>query len=310
MEPKTPAAFTGSGSDAYNGITMTILPEGTQYHSYSELFFAKLATPPTEQRKAIYDSLIRKLYDLGVTTSFLDVCWVFAAADSDTALTPVFVSPSILSRCKAEAKSAPTFTADKGYDGNGTTSYLDTNFNPSVETSSAFAALNQPAIHAWSNTGSIVNGALMGLTNSNTQTYLYSRDSAGKARGKVSIASGVGNEINTTWTSTISQSGWGLHGVVQLNTLGSILRNGKLIFNSSTAGAPVKANNSNIAILRAGTDSATANFGTHRVMAAAISGSPGGSSSLGGAVTEQSLASALRTYLMEVAGITYTQDQQ
>lgn len=79
---------------------------------------ARFSTPPTTQRKGQINALIAALKQSGVWSK-LEVFYVLAAADSQAALLNWKANASNLT-----ATSSPTFAADRGYTGNGTSSYL------------------------------------------------------------------------------------------------------------------------------------------------------------------------------------------
>ena len=70
-------------------------------------------------------ALIRGLKVAGLWTS-LDRLWLHAAENASQALI------DIKALATATAVNTPTLTPDRGYTGNGTTSYLNLNFNPST----------------------------------------------------------------------------------------------------------------------------------------------------------------------------------
>lgn len=76
----------------------------------------------------------------------LDRLWLFAAEDSTQALT------DIKSLAVATAVNSPTFTENRGYAGNGTTAYIDSNFNPS--TAGGNYARNDALFGCWIETAS------------------------------------------------------------------------------------------------------------------------------------------------------------
>ena len=88
-------------------------------------FFSRVADPGAA-RKTVYSTLIDGLVSDGVWAK-LDVLCMLAAANSATALTNL-KSASF----NPTAVAAPTFTADRGFTGNGTSSYLNSNFNPAT----------------------------------------------------------------------------------------------------------------------------------------------------------------------------------
>jgi hypothetical protein len=82
-------------------------------------------------RKIIVDNLIVSLKADSLWTK-LDRLWLFAAEDEPSALT------DLVGLDLATAVSSPSFVADEGYTGNGSTSYIDSNFNPSTASSPKF----------------------------------------------------------------------------------------------------------------------------------------------------------------------------
>jgi len=104
-------------------------------------------------RLALVSSLITNLKSNSLWT-LLDRLWLFAAENTQSALT------DIKSLQIATAVNSPTFTIDRGYAGNGTTSYVDTNYNPS--TNAVAYALN--SAHLCNYVQSMVTQACMGTS--------------------------------------------------------------------------------------------------------------------------------------------------
>ena len=100
--------------------------EGAGFEPETEALVARFTTPPTAARKSLINDLIKALKVAGVWSK-LDALYLVAAADAQAGqrnwtqnlynLTPV---------------NAPTFTADRGYAGNGTSSYLNMGINLSL----------------------------------------------------------------------------------------------------------------------------------------------------------------------------------
>lgn len=84
-------------------------------------------TPPTADRKALINSTVRSLKAGGVWAK-LDSLFFLAAADSQAARVD-WKRPTVT----ATATNSPTFAADRGYTFDGSTNYLDTNFNPATQ---------------------------------------------------------------------------------------------------------------------------------------------------------------------------------
>lgn len=82
-----------------------------------------MTTVPIAARTAVIDTLVRALKTAGVWP-LLDGLWMFAADSAQAALLDWLQTGSHNS---ATAVSSPTFTQDRGYTGNGSSSYIDTN---------------------------------------------------------------------------------------------------------------------------------------------------------------------------------------
>jgi hypothetical protein len=112
----------GMGDDG-----QTSLPEEVSYEAESETLFAAMSVEPDATRKGHIDDLIAALKTASVWST-LDYLRVYAAADTQAASLN-WKNPGTYN---ATLVNSPTFTADRGYAGNGTTSYIDSNFNPST----------------------------------------------------------------------------------------------------------------------------------------------------------------------------------
>ena len=83
---------------------------------------------PSESQQILQDSLVKDLKTAGVWDK-LDVFYVFATdGDSDFA-TLNWKAPSSFQSTKV---NSPTFTSNSGFTGDGSSSYLDLNYNPSA----------------------------------------------------------------------------------------------------------------------------------------------------------------------------------
>lgn len=87
-------------------------------------------TAPSASQQTLQNTLVTDLKTAGVWDK-LDALYVFATdGDSDYA-TLNFVAPSSFQATKV---NSPTFTANEGFTGNGSSAYLDTNLNASTDT--------------------------------------------------------------------------------------------------------------------------------------------------------------------------------
>lgn len=112
------------------------------YETEASALFARMTTPPTAARKTAVNDMIVALKAAGVWSN-LEVLQVYSAADSQAALLN-WVSTSY----NATAVSSPTFTADRGFATNGSSSYINTGFGPS---GSSLSGLDDSSLQMWVN---------------------------------------------------------------------------------------------------------------------------------------------------------------
>lgn len=177
-------------------------------------FFGRLATPPTEARKALYDALISALVAGGVWGK-LDVLQVYAASDQATALTNL-----IQSSYGATAVNSPTFTADQGFTG-ASTKYINTNFNPTTASSPKYG-LSSASIFAWGDQVAANSGGIMGLV-SGVGLYIYPRYTDNKFYGLMHNATAPvvasGQTDGSGFYAVVRESGSSLKGYKNNATL-------------------------------------------------------------------------------------------
>ncbi len=242
-------------------------------------FFGRLATPPTEARKALYDALISALVAGGVWGK-LDVLQVYAASDQATALTNL-----IQSSYGATAVNSPTFTADQGFTG-ASTKYINTNFNPTTASSPKYG-LSSASIFAWGDQVAANSGGIMGPV-SGSGLYLYPRFSDNKFYALVH-ATHVSEIIATSG----QVDGSGLY--VAVRESGSSLKgykNNATLLGTNSVSASLTLPNVNIAVLM----DAGAYYTGGKCYCAGL-----GQSLTSADVS--ALYTALHTYLQTVAGV-------
>ncbi len=129
---------------------------GGGYSAEATQFFSRITDPGTTRKNA-YATLIDGLVADGVWSQ-LDALWILAADISGNAVVNLKSSSFTL------ANNGATFTADRGYAGNGSTTYLDTGFNPStaggsfIQDSAHFSIWNRTTPGATSVVDMGVNG--------------------------------------------------------------------------------------------------------------------------------------------------------
>lgn len=138
----TPITIVDSGAPQATPMVVEGLPDFTPE---ALALFARFSTPPTYLRRVIINQLIESLIDSGVWAK-LDALYLLAANDSQAACLN-WVS----NQYNCTPVASPVFTANRGYQGNGTSSYLDTGFNPTTAISPKFAQ-NDSHAGIWSRT--------------------------------------------------------------------------------------------------------------------------------------------------------------
>lgn len=109
-------------------------------------------------------TLIATLKSASVWTP-LDRLWLFAAENATQALT------DLKARATATATNSPTFTANRGYAGNGTTSFVNSNFNPS--TASGNYTRNDAMFGCWVETAQTASAAAHTYVGAYVTNYAY-----------------------------------------------------------------------------------------------------------------------------------------
>jgi len=161
----------------------------------AQAIFAAFTTPPDGARKTLINDYVLALKVASVWDSLLGL-YVFAAADSPAALIN-WKSPGTFN---ATLTNSPTFTQDRGFTGNGTSAYIDTNFTPSTD---GGAVYTQNSAH-WSarnvnDLSDSTNNRLIGkLTDATGRVVLILRDGTGNV---TDIVNGNG-ALQTAGTDT------------------------------------------------------------------------------------------------------------
>lgn len=159
----------GGGAPSYDADAVTL--------------FAAMSSQPDSTRKQLISDTIASLKSAGIWAK-LDECWFLAAHDSQAAL----LGWKRYKDCTAV--NAPTFTTDRGYAGNGTTSYLNTGFVPS--THGVQYTLNDASFGVYSRTNanatssadmgaqasSSSNRAILFIRNGNEAAYRVNQNAA------------------------------------------------------------------------------------------------------------------------------------
>ena len=143
---------------------------------------ARFTTPAADARKALIDDLVGSLKTAGVWAK-LDALYMFAAANSQAALLNW-----VQDLYNATAVSSPTFTADRGFSGNASSSYVDSGFNPSTAVGANFLQ-NSAFFGAWSRTAGTQGGSAAGYFDGTKGVTLQPRDASNNTVGRINQAS-------------------------------------------------------------------------------------------------------------------------
>jgi lysophospholipase L1-like esterase len=123
-----------------------------------------LATPLSSTQKGLLNTFVSQLksgLNVSALSDVFDFMYVFAGETSESALKNL-----VKNAHHATAVNSPVFTSGRGFAGNGTSSYLNSNFNPSTQAVNYL--LNSAAIGLFSNTNS--GGATLDMGARTTST--------------------------------------------------------------------------------------------------------------------------------------------
>lgn len=157
------AAFATANGAVNFGSVGTFSP-ALSLASETTALLARFTTQPNAARRTLINTLIAALKSGGVWSK-LDALYVTAAHDAQAAQ-----RNWVADRYNLTPVAAPTFTADRGYAGNGSSSYLDTGFNPATASSPKYVR-DSAFIAAWNRTERA--GADISLMGSRTSTASY-----------------------------------------------------------------------------------------------------------------------------------------
>lgn len=206
---------------------------------------ARMTGAPSDARAALIDALVRGLKAAGIWAK-LDMLHVLAAHDEQAARRNWVADAYNLA-----AVNAPGFAADRGFTGDGTTSYLDTGFQPGAS-SGAHAQQNDNHLGLWCRTNVAGTGIDAGSTNhsvnGNNSGNLSTRNMAA-----ATSAVGAGTSIGHSLISRAGSAGY------------SRYKNGASLGDATQASAAAMALNLFVCCRNAG--GVAAAFGTRQIAA-------------------------------------------
>src|SRR5262245_24255328 len=256
------SGLTGAEAALFNAaVTNYMVAVGAaSFETETNTLAAAFTTPPTATRKALINACIKSLKDAGVWSK-LDAFYVFAAADSQAAKIN-WKNPGTYN---ASEVSSPSFTADSGYTGNGTSSYLNTGFTPSTASSPNFV---QNSAHV--SARNRVSGA------GSNSDRLVGIDSSGTVGNRVLLIPRIGSAqffgaVNENSSLTPANTNKDGHFVVNRSGANDkqLYRNGASVTTSS-ANASAGVNNSQLTLLA---DGVNPDFSVLQIASASIGSS-------------------------------------
>lgn len=158
-------------------------PVSSSYDADAAAWFAAMSSPPDDTRKALYNTFVVDLKSAGVW-ELTDIVYLLAAHDAQAAR----LNGKAPSTFTASAVNSPTFTTDRGYQGDGSTSYLTTGFTAN-QAGSLYSAQNSAALAAYSNASGNSERAIIG--DFTTGAELIFAEYAGKTLARIHAAAGA-----------------------------------------------------------------------------------------------------------------------
>ena len=191
---------------------------------------------------------------LGTDFVEFDRLWIHGLSDSVAARTSLANPTSTM----ITAVNSPTFTANQGYTGNGTTNYLNTNYNPT--TNGVKYTLDSASLYVYSRTNVSNSKFDIGHANATSYSALDIRDGGSFYR---SI-----NQVGLVSGTAVANS-LGLFAGVRTNSVNVIsYRNGVSLLTNSTNSSTLI--NNNIYVLALNSNGAAAAFSPRQLSLSAI----------------------------------------
>lgn len=161
----------------------------------------RFSVPPSDARLGLISSTILA-FKANALWDKLDAIWFIAAADAQAASLNWKSSNYTL-----VAVNSPTFTADRGLQGNGTTSYMDTQFNP--VTAAGLFSQDSASLGVWVNNGSAASTSVidLGNTSGSNGSLIRAHNTANvnlAVRVNAAATANFGANIATSLGSTIA----------------------------------------------------------------------------------------------------------
>jgi hypothetical protein len=257
----------------------TVADSHTYTNAEAATYVARMSSQPNDTRKGVIDALVTALKVDPATTGTtvyarLDLVTLFAAHDSQAASLNLIEGTFT---AVPSGTTPPTFSADHGYTGDGSTGYLDHGAAASTLTRSS---LNDMSDLVWSLTDLQSDGRDAGATGS-AGSYMVGRSTG----GTLAVRANAGAGFNSTQANSLGLYGW----TRTTSTASGAVKNGAIPTTSATASSALATGN--LCTCRGAT------LYSARQIAARVIGK--------GFVVSEHLAiyNALHTYMQAVAGV-------
>ena len=185
------ASLTGFGSSNYNQATLynSVISLGTSlgWFSYTTNFKAVVLSRGGSLTTSEESYLRAFEASVGSDLAEFDRLYIHGLSNSIAARTS-FVNPS--STIITEV-NAPTFTANRGYQGNGATSYLNTNFTPSTQ--GVKYTQNSASLFIYSRTNVAANYIDIGVIANLNKSFITLRDTGSFSYYPTNLSTSIGS---------------------------------------------------------------------------------------------------------------------
>lgn len=175
--------------------SLVLLPETKQY-------IAAMSPTPDRLHVVAYNMFFKQTLDAVGSLSKLDILYLLANFNSQGAR----INAANVSAFTAVAVNSPAFVVDRGYTGDGLTSYLDTGFNPGDGGSHAFKQNDgQMGVHVTSSS-TVAAGTIADVGITNCALNVLQAASGGLVRAMSSTGDTFAKNNNTQGAISYSRS--------------------------------------------------------------------------------------------------------
>lgn len=216
-------------------------------------FLDRVAVSPSGMRVRQYDTVFRSLRTTGLLDK-IDCLYLLAAHAGQASRQNLLSSDYTLM-----AQNSPTFVVDRGWQGNGSSSYMNTGFNPAIAGSAKYS-LNSAHLSIRSNNNARMNNPDIGVAISTRYAFIVPWQTSGN------VCQGALNDSNGAATAAAPASTAGLFTISRTSSTAWSMYGGGFplgSFSTSTTGLP----NGSIYLLGI---NGTGQFATHQLSAASI----------------------------------------